>query len=103
MGEATSGKNEPSSFLERLGDLLRETSKQEILPRFQRLTDGDIASKASKEDPTDILTIAVRTAEEFLTSRLLNLWPGSRCQAICTISRQTSAMVKFPLDGISRP
>jgi fructose-1,6-bisphosphatase/inositol monophosphatase family enzyme len=58
MEGTTSGSNEPSSFLERLGGLLRQTSTQEILPRFQRLANGDIASKASKEDPTDIVTIA---------------------------------------------
>jgi len=77
MEGTTSGVNEPSLFLERLGDLLQQTSKQEILPKFQRLVDGDIASKASKEDPTDLVTIADRTAEAFLTSRLLELLPGS--------------------------
>jgi fructose-1,6-bisphosphatase/inositol monophosphatase family enzyme len=77
MEGKTSGTTEPSSFLERLGGLLRQTSKQEILPRFQRLANGDIASKSSKEDPTDIVTIADRSAEAFLTSQLPDLLPGS--------------------------
>lgn len=77
MESTNSSADEPSSLLEQLGGLLRQTSQQKILPRFQNLADGDIACKASKEDPNDVVTLADRSAEKFLTSRLPDLLPGS--------------------------
>jgi hypothetical protein len=57
MESTNSSADEPSSLLEQLGGLLRQTSQQKILPRFQNLADGDIACKASKEDPNDVGTV----------------------------------------------
>ena len=44
--------------------LLREAASTFILPRFGRLTDGDIETKSS---PTDLVTVADREAETWLT------------------------------------
>lgn len=67
----------PSATLKQLGSIVREASERELLPRFRRLGDGDVMSKASKEDPTDLVTVADRAAEAFLTERLRTLVPGS--------------------------
>ncbi|HWZ88810.1 MAG TPA: inositol monophosphatase family protein [Polyangiaceae bacterium] len=63
--------------LEALGELLQEVAEREILPRWQRLAEGDIISKASASDPEDLVTVADRVAERVLTARLPELWPGS--------------------------
>jgi fructose-1,6-bisphosphatase/inositol monophosphatase family enzyme len=67
----------PSSLLQELGAIVKAASANELLPRFRRLGDGDVMSKASKEDPTDLVTVADRAAESFLDERLRALVPGS--------------------------
>jgi fructose-1,6-bisphosphatase/inositol monophosphatase family enzyme len=67
----------PSAFLEQLGSIVKEASTQELLPRFRRLAVGEIMSKASQEDPTDLVTVADHAAETFLAERLRELVPGS--------------------------
>ena len=47
--------------------LLREAASTFVLPRFGRLADSDIESKSS---PTDLVTVADREAEIWLTPRL---------------------------------
>jgi fructose-1,6-bisphosphatase/inositol monophosphatase family enzyme len=69
--------NAPSAFLERLGKVLQEASAKELMPRFRKLASGDIIAKPSKEDPTDLVTVADRAAEAFLAERLRDLLPGS--------------------------
>jgi fructose-1,6-bisphosphatase/inositol monophosphatase family enzyme len=73
----------PSADLsdERLDDLLaaveqivREVADAEVLPRWRRLADADIAVK---NGPHDLVTTADRRAEERLTERLTALLPGS--------------------------
>jgi fructose-1,6-bisphosphatase/inositol monophosphatase family enzyme len=66
-----------AELLESLGELLKEVSEREILPRFRRLSAGDIISKATPSDPDDLVTVADREAEAFLTERLPKLLPGS--------------------------
>jgi fructose-1,6-bisphosphatase/inositol monophosphatase family enzyme len=65
------------SLLEKLDDVLRDTAAREILPRFRNLAEADVYSKPSHEDPTDIVTIADRSAERLLTASLRELLPGS--------------------------
>jgi fructose-1,6-bisphosphatase/inositol monophosphatase family enzyme len=67
----------PSALLDRLGELLREVAQREIVPRFQKLSPGDVISKPSAEDPNDLVTAADRAAEAELTLRLPELVPGS--------------------------
>ena len=63
--------------LEPLGELMKEVAEREILPRWKHLAEGDIISKATPTDPSDLVTIADRAAEVFLTARLPALVPGS--------------------------
>jgi fructose-1,6-bisphosphatase/inositol monophosphatase family enzyme len=68
----------PSVFLEKLGSIVKEASARELVPRFRKLGEGDIMSKASQEDPTDLVTVADRAAEAFLAERLRELLPGAQ-------------------------
>jgi len=67
----------PSVMLQQLGQLLRETSERELLPRFRNLSGTDVVGKPSLEDPDDVVTVADRNAEAFLSERLSELLPGS--------------------------
>ncbi|MDH3235872.1 MAG: inositol monophosphatase, partial [Alphaproteobacteria bacterium] len=53
----------------------REVAEADILPRFQRLTAGDIEQKTG---PNDLVTAADLDAEAALTRRLTDLLPGSK-------------------------
>ncbi|MEE4542720.1 inositol monophosphatase family protein [Streptomyces sp. V4-01] len=53
---------------------VREVAAAEVLPRWRRLSDSDIAVKTG---PYDLVTTADRLAEERLTQRLTALLPGS--------------------------
>jgi fructose-1,6-bisphosphatase/inositol monophosphatase family enzyme len=66
-----------TQVVEALGPLLQEVAEREIMPRFQHLAAGEIISKASATDPDDLVTVADRSAEAFLTERLPALVPGS--------------------------
>jgi len=66
-----------SGLLERLGQLLREVAQSEIVTRFQKLTPTDVISKATVDDPLDLVTAADRAAEAALTARLPELVPNS--------------------------
>jgi fructose-1,6-bisphosphatase/inositol monophosphatase family enzyme len=58
---------------DRVGDLMRETARELILPRFARLRDDEIGEKA----PGEIVTAVDRMVESRLASRLQALLPGS--------------------------
>ncbi|MFF5175291.1 inositol monophosphatase family protein [Micromonospora sp. NPDC000089] len=58
---------------EQVGELLRETAAEVVLPLFRRLDDSQVAEKA----PGDLVTVADRRAEERITEGLLRLRPGS--------------------------
>jgi fructose-1,6-bisphosphatase/inositol monophosphatase family enzyme len=66
-----------TELLESLGELMREVTEREILPRFRHLAEGDIIAKPSLSDPEDLVTVADRAAEAYLTERLPQLLPGS--------------------------
>ena len=53
--------------------IIREAAETEILPRFQRLSKGDISEKS----PGDLVTIADTEAEKVLSQRLIDHLPGS--------------------------
>lgn len=61
-------------LLDKTQDLMREASATLIMPRFRQLADHEIDTKTS---PTDLVTVADREAEEWLTPRLMDLLPGS--------------------------
>jgi len=54
--------------------IIREAAEAEVLPRFNRLTAGDIEQKTG---PNDLVTAADLEAEAVLTRRLTELLPGS--------------------------
>jgi fructose-1,6-bisphosphatase/inositol monophosphatase family enzyme len=60
-------------LLDDVGALLREAAAEVVVPMFQRLDDDDIAEKA----PGELVTVADRRAEEFISARLRQLRPGS--------------------------
>ena len=67
-----------SGLLDRLGRVLREVAQAEIVTRFQKLTPSEVISKATAEDPLDLVTAADRAAEASLTARLPELVPNSK-------------------------
>ena len=66
-----------SALLDQLGRVLREVAQAEIVTRFRKLAPEDVRSKATAEDPLDLVTAADRAAEAALTLRLPELVPGS--------------------------
>ncbi|TDB75902.1 inositol monophosphatase family protein [Micromonospora sp. KC723] len=56
-----------------VGELLRQTATDIVLPLFRRLDDADIVEKA----PGDLVTVADRRAEERISEALRRLLPGS--------------------------
>ena len=61
-------------MLEKVADLIRQTAREHLLPHFNNLQAGEVATKSS---PTDFVTVADTEAESFLSSKLLELVPGS--------------------------
>src|SRR5690606_30671949 len=63
-----------SSQIDWLCSLLARTAKQEIMPRFRRLAEGDIRLKTSA---ADLVTDADEQAERTITAELLAHFPGA--------------------------
>jgi fructose-1,6-bisphosphatase/inositol monophosphatase family enzyme len=59
--------------LDEVAELIREVAATIVLPRFRRLSDGEVKVKA----PGDVVTIADHEAERALTAGLSRLLPGS--------------------------
>ncbi|MCX8506130.1 MAG: inositol monophosphatase [Alphaproteobacteria bacterium] len=57
-----------------VANMLEETAKKVILPRFRALSSGDVREKK----PGDLVTIADEEAELMLSQSLTSLWPGSK-------------------------
>ncbi len=53
-------------------ELLQETAEQVITPRFRSLNTDEVETKSG---PTDLVTVADREAEEYLTARLRAAFP----------------------------
>lgn len=64
----------PESLIDGAGLLLREASDRFILPRFRALGHGEVEEKS----PGEVVTVADRETEAWLTPRLGALVPGSR-------------------------
>lgn len=62
------------SFAVSVADLLRSAGETFVLPRFGRLADSEIGTKAG---PTDLVTIADKEAEAWLTPRLRDILYGA--------------------------
>ncbi|MFR9776531.1 inositol monophosphatase family protein [Micromonospora sp. MS34] len=60
-------------LLEDVGAVLREAAAEIVVPMFRRLDETDITEKA----PGELVTVADRRAEEFISARLRRLRPGS--------------------------
>lgn len=59
--------------IEAVEAIIAEVARQEIVPRFRRLSGGDVRSKK----PGDLVTVADEAAERALDARLRDLLPGS--------------------------
>jgi len=98
-----------SSLLDRLGRVLREVAQTEIVSRFRRLAPGDVISKATTEDPLDLVTAADRAAEAALASRLPELVANSTVvgeegvaadpNLLSRLHGSTPVWIVDPLDG----
>ena len=60
--------------IDRVAGLMREAGERFVLPRFQRLADTEISTKASERD---LVTVADLETEAWLGARLRELLPGS--------------------------
>ena len=56
-----------------LADILEDAARTEILPRFRKLTSGEIRSKSG---PLDLVTDADEAAERQITAALRRAFPG---------------------------
>lgn len=67
-----------ANLLRDLGVILRDVASREILPRFRALAASDVHSKATTDDPDDLVTLADHAAEAALLASLPALVSGSR-------------------------
>jgi len=94
----------PSSLADAMGDVLREAAERVIMPRFQRLADGEIEQKS----PGDLVTVADREAECLIAQGLRALDPQARFVGEEVCARDTdllngldegNAWIVDPIDG----
>ena len=89
--------------------LLSHAASEELLPRFKALAEHQIFSKATDEDPTDVVTEADLAMESRLTAELEALLPGSVVMGEEAVAKDPSRLallsgdrpvwVLDPLDG----
>lgn len=94
--------------IDEVARIMREVAAEEIMPRWRNLATGDVVVKT---DPTDIVTVADRAAEDRLSQRLVDLLPGSQVvgeEAMHAdpavsghFSRSAPVWVIDPIDGTS--
>ncbi|MXQ07394.1 inositol monophosphatase [Alphaproteobacteria bacterium GH1-50] len=60
--------------IEELIELVRDTARTEIMPRFRNLHSAEISTKAG---PTDLVTVADRAAEDAIRRGVLGILPGA--------------------------
>lgn len=75
--------------------LMEEAARTAILPHFRKLKTGDIDQKAG---PHDVVTVADKASEEFLTPRLQALVPGST-----VVGEEASSADESIMDALRRP
>ncbi|GBQ86691.1 inositol monophosphatase family protein [Asaia krungthepensis] len=103
--------NEPPSVIDRrlledLANIARDAATRIIMPRFGRLSEGEIRTKTS---PSDLVTVADLLAEEFIANRIRRLLPDAllvgeeRCSAhphlIDEAGKAPLAVTIDPIDG----
>ena len=57
----------------RIGDILSRAAQAEIMPRFRRLTDGQVRAKSSR---FDVVTDADEAAERAIAASLATAFPA---------------------------
>ena len=87
-------------------NLVRRAAKTEILPRFRKLTEGQISQKSG---PADLVTAADQAAEAMIARGLLRAFPnatvlGEEAAAVNSSLRNTAAEAELafivdPVDG----
>ena len=75
--------------------LMEEAARTTILPHFRKLKSGDIDQKAG---PHDVVTVADKASEDFLTPRLQALIPGST-----VVGEEASSADESIMDALRRP
>lgn len=91
--------------IDRVSSLIRDVALAEILPRFQKLTAGDISEKK----PGQLVTTADLESERILTMQLSDLLPGSvvmgeegvaaEPERLGLVSGEGAVWVVDPVDG----
>lgn len=76
-----------------LADLLRDTAKAEILPRFRRLEPGSVQTKTG---PTDLVTEADTEAERVITAEIARRWPNAVVIGEEAVSADESLLQRLP-------
>ena len=85
-----------------IGALMRQACARFVMPRYGQLSQDDVEVKSS---PTDLVTIADREAEAFLTPRLRDLIDGEvigeeACAADPDIRSRANAPVAWTVDPV---
>lgn len=63
----------PANLRERVMEAMREVADEIILPRYRHLETGEVEEKS----PGELVTVADKESERFLTKRLVDILPGS--------------------------
>jgi fructose-1,6-bisphosphatase/inositol monophosphatase family enzyme len=90
-----SGPGVADAALDQVLDVLREAGERAILPRWRSLVGDDVRSKATRDDPDDVVTVADLEAERIITGGLLDLAPS-----VPVIGEEAVASDPALLDGI---
>src|SRR5690606_1101222 len=90
---------------EAVAAIVSEVAAAELLPRFRRLAHGEVRDKA----PGNPVTVADEAAERALTTRLIDLLPGSLVVGeeaaetdpaiVSRLAGETPVWIVDPLDG----
>ena len=93
--------------VDRITKIIKETADEEVLPRFQKLNEGEVSEKAHGE----VVTIADTETERVLTERLAAALPGSHVVGEEAVSEDPRVMdllegpepvwIIDPIDGTS--
>lgn len=85
-----------------IGALMRNACARFVMPRYGQLSQGDVEAKSS---PTDLVTVADREAEAFLTPRLRDLIDGEvvgeeACAVDPDVRKRATAPVAWTVDPV---
>ncbi|MEV6006409.1 inositol monophosphatase family protein [Streptomyces sp. NPDC051976] len=90
------GDDVDDALLAAVEDAIRAVVAEEVLPRWRKLSDGDVVEK---NGPNDLVTVADRRAEERLTERLTALLPGSVVVGEEAVSADASVLERLGGDA----